>query len=79
VQGVGFRFAAERIALSLDIKGWVRNNPEGTVEVLAEGEEKDLVIFMDKIKKAMGNYIENTRVNWEDYAGKLDSFGIKFY
>lgn len=38
VQGVGFRFSTRAKALSLGLKGWVRNLPNGGVEVLAEGE-----------------------------------------
>jgi acylphosphatase len=37
VQGVGFRWFVEREAHILQIAGWVRNNPDGTVEVLAQG------------------------------------------
>ena len=39
VQGVYFRAAAMREARRLGITGWVRNRPDGTVEVVAEGEE----------------------------------------
>ena len=39
VQGVGFRFFAERAAGSAGVRGWVRNLPDGSVETVAEGEE----------------------------------------
>src|SRR3954466_8217057 len=39
VQGVGFRFFVEREARKLGIIGWVRNNPDGAVEVLATGTQ----------------------------------------
>jgi acylphosphatase len=38
VQGVGFRYYAERVASRDGIHGWVRNLPDGRVEVFAEGE-----------------------------------------
>ena len=79
VQGVGFRFTAERVAVSLNLTGWAMNAPDGSVEVLAEGEEKDLVSFIDKIKRAMNHYIRSTRVNWQEYKGEFGSFGIRFY
>ena len=37
VQGVNFRAATQREAQRLDLAGWVRNRPDGSVEVLAEG------------------------------------------
>jgi len=39
VQGVGYRFWAERAAATLGIRGWVRNRGDGTVELLATGSE----------------------------------------
>jgi len=39
VQGVGFRFFAERTARGLGLRGWVRNRPDGSVETVAEGED----------------------------------------
>ena len=50
VQGVGYRFATQRIARALDVHGWVRNLPDGTVEVRAQGESSavaDLVSFLN--------------------------------
>lgn len=40
VQGVCFRAATEEMALSLDLKGWVCNRPDGKVEALLEGDEE---------------------------------------
>jgi acylphosphatase len=42
VQGVGFRWFVEREAHILGIAGWVRNNPDGGVEVLAQGTRDQL-------------------------------------
>lgn len=42
VQGVFFRASARQMALELGLSGWVRNRPDGTVEILAEGEESRL-------------------------------------
>jgi acylphosphatase len=42
VQGVGFRWFVEREAHMLGIAGWVRNNPDGSVEVLAQGSRDQL-------------------------------------
>ncbi|HSL20681.1 MAG TPA: acylphosphatase [Vicinamibacterales bacterium] len=45
VQGVGFRFFAEDQARAEGLSGYVRNLPDGRVEVLAEGEEESVARF----------------------------------
>jgi acylphosphatase len=45
VQGVGFRFFTERAALREGLHGWVRNTPDGTVEVEVEGEAEAVARF----------------------------------
>jgi acylphosphatase len=47
VQGVGFRFAIEREALSRGVAGWVRNSPDGTVEAVFEGDREDVEALVD--------------------------------
>ncbi|MCX8029816.1 MAG: acylphosphatase [Brevinematales bacterium] len=42
VQGVGFRYFVQRNASKLGLKGWVRNVEDGSVEVLAYGDEKSI-------------------------------------
>ncbi len=47
VQGVFFRASTKEKADELDIKGWVRNEPDGSVLIEAEGEEGKLKEFLD--------------------------------
>ena len=51
VQGVGFRFFAERAAREAGVKGWVRNAHDGSVETLVEGEEEAVARYLDRIRK----------------------------
>jgi len=51
VQGVGFRFFAERAARELGVRGWVRNRPDGSVEALAEGDDAALETFIERLKR----------------------------
>jgi acylphosphatase len=51
VQGVGFRFFAERAARELNLRGWVRNLPDGSVEAVAEGEEDALMRFVERLRQ----------------------------
>jgi len=50
VQGVGFRYFVLHKAEELQINGWVRNSPDGKVEIEAEGAEEQLSTFIDWIK-----------------------------
>lgn len=47
VQGVGFRFYTTKKAVELNITGYVQNKPDGSVYIEAEGEEIDLLTFID--------------------------------
>jgi acylphosphatase len=50
VQGVGFRFFVEREAHTLGIAGWVRNNFDGSVEILATGTQEQLSALRAKLQ-----------------------------
>ena len=51
VQGVGFRWFVEREAHMLGIAGWVRNNADGTVEILAMGTHEQLLGFRSRLRQ----------------------------
>jgi len=51
VQGVGFRWFVEREAHILQIAGWVRNNSDGTVEVLAQGTRDQLLGLRARLRE----------------------------
>jgi acylphosphatase len=59
VQGVGFRFTAERLAQRFAVSGWVRNLDDGRVEVVAEGEPSELDAYLDAIATAMHGKIRD--------------------
>lgn len=80
VQGVWFRESAKRKALSLGVCGWVRNLPDGTVEVVAEGEEdkvRELVKWCHKGPPAAK--VTNVRAKEEEYIGEFDDFRVVYY
>ena len=51
VQGVGFRWFVEREAHMLGIAGWVRNNHDGSVEVLAQGTRDELAGLHSRLRE----------------------------
>ena len=51
VQGVGYRYFVERVASGLNVAGWVRNNEDSTVEVLAMGTAEQLADLKQQLLK----------------------------
>ena len=49
VQGVGFRWSLKQIAKGFDVVGWVRNLPDGRVELQATGDEAEVRAFINAI------------------------------
>jgi acylphosphatase len=52
VQGVGFRFTVRHIAKGFDVTGWVRNLPDGRVELQVTGEEDEVRAFLDQVTQS---------------------------
>jgi len=79
VQGVGFRFTAENIALSLGLAGWVKNLLDGRVEVVCEGDEATLVQFLEKMRSGpMKPYLRGVETSWLEATGEFRDFTIRF-
>ena len=51
VQGVGYRYSTRRWALEVGVRGWVRNRHDGSVEVLAQGEEAALTELLALLRQ----------------------------
>ncbi|HEX17001.1 MAG TPA: acylphosphatase [Thermoplasmatales archaeon] len=79
VQGVWFRANTKEKARQLNLKGWVRNLPDGRVEALFEGE-KEMVEEMIKWchKGPPLAEVEKVEVEYRDYEGKFDDFSILY-
>jgi acylphosphatase len=52
VQGVGFRFTVRHIAKGFDVTGWVRNLPDGRVELRVTGDEEEVRAFLDQVAQS---------------------------
>ncbi|MBU1061197.1 MAG: acylphosphatase [Candidatus Omnitrophica bacterium] len=79
VQGVGFRYTAQDVARGLGLNGWVKNLRDSGVELVCEGEEKELKAFLDSVKNGfLRNYIVNADVTWEESTREFHGFDIRF-
>jgi len=78
VQGVGFRFHVQRRAARLDLRGWVTNEPDGTVRCLAEGSRADLETLLTILRTGpSGARVDRVALSWGTATGALGAFGIR--
>jgi acylphosphatase len=78
VQGVGFRFTAHRMAHRHQLTGFVRNLPDGTVEMLVQGPAEDINACIRDIKDYFGDYLIETRILEISPDPKCKDFRITF-
>jgi len=79
VQGVGFRVTARHVASSFTgLSGWVRNEADGSVMMVVEGEGADIQECLDELRQRMGRNIVRERVEWDDAAGGFEGFEIRY-
>jgi acylphosphatase len=77
VQGVFFRREVTRVARRIGVTGWVRNLPDGSVEVIAEGDTQKLdeLVQFCRIGPS-GARVKNVGVEWSDFKGEFRGFRI---
>ncbi len=79
VQGVFFRASACEQATLLGITGWVRNRPDGKVEILAEGETKQLEEFISWCQQGPPRArVTRVEVSWEPFQGEFRRFVVQY-
>ena len=78
VQGVGFRYFAQRAAVSRQLTGWVRNLRDGSVETEVEGPEEALQAYLLELTEgpAFGR-VTDVEQTWEEADGQYDDFRIR--
>jgi acylphosphatase len=78
VQGVGFRWFVEREAHILGIKGWVRNNHDGSVEVLAQGTRDQLAGLHSRLREGpRAARVDGVEVSEASPVAGMSSFRIE--
>ncbi|MEM5777265.1 MAG: acylphosphatase [Candidatus Aenigmatarchaeota archaeon] len=77
VQGVNFRWNTKLMADKLGIKGWVKNLPDGRVEIVAEGDDERIDIFLKYVKKGpLLAKVEKIELKEEVYKNEFKKFLI---
>jgi acylphosphatase len=77
VQGVGFRYSVRSVATGFDVTGWVRNLPDGGVELIAEGAKDELEAFRQAIRESgLDHFIRHEDVSWQEARSEFRGFEI---
>ena len=78
VQGVGFRYFTLSIANELGLFGWVRNMPDGSVQLVAEGPKEQLNKFVSRLRIGPhSGHVDDFRHSWQAYRAEFDRFEIR--
>ncbi|HVR60865.1 MAG TPA: acylphosphatase, partial [Polyangia bacterium] len=78
VQGVGYRATTAQQARRLALAGWVRNLPDGSVEVMAEGGDLAVLGFLEYLRRGPGGArVTNVETDWAEATGDFSGFEIR--
>lgn len=80
VQGVGFRYFTQHTAMDYEITGWVKNETDGSVYAEAYGDDENINLFLDKVKKGPSRFAKVSNMAIEEFSEKPDftSFDVKY-
>lgn len=77
VQGVGFRYTTQNIASGFDVRGYVKNLPDGRVELVAEGSLAEIEAFLAEIRRHFSDHIRDEKADVRAATGQFNEFGIR--
>lgn len=79
VQGVGYRYYARHHAFHLDLKGYVKNLPNGDVQSYVEGDRGMIEEYIKLLRAGpRSSRVTDVVVNWEPYSGNYKNFLVTF-
>jgi acylphosphatase len=78
VQGVGFRYNVHRMAGRYEISGFVRNLPDRTVEMVAQGLQSDVQQYIDEIREYYGRSIREVKATEITPDPRYHDFRIRY-
>lgn len=77
VQGVGFRYTTNNIAKQFAVNGFVRNRPNGSVELIVEGSENETERFLETIRLHFEDFIDDETIEAFPATGEFSRFEIR--
>ena len=77
VQGVGFRYTVADLAKDFDVRGYVRNMPDGRVELVAEGDEAEIARLLARVGEKMEGFIKSRTDADSPANGEFKDFSIR--
>ena len=77
VQGVGFRYTVQNLALKSNVRGYVKNLPDGRVQLIMEGPGPDLANLLDDIQQKMNGFIKRVDIDDSPPTNEFQRFCIK--
>jgi acylphosphatase len=78
VQGVGFRYSCYRMAAGYEVTGFVRNLPDGSVELWAQGPANEVEAYLGAVEAYFGNAIRESTVNTTPMNPRYERFEIAY-
>jgi len=77
VQGVGFRYTAQRLANQLSLTGWTRNLSDGRVEIVVEGSKDTIQDFLSLLDEHFHQYVKKRDVDYTEITRGSSVFEIQ--
>ncbi len=77
VQGVGFRCTAHNIAMQHNVNGFVRNLPDGRVEMVLEGPKDEIEEVVNELSHRLDGFIKHIDQTVQPPTGEFDQFHIR--
>lgn len=78
VQGVGFRYTTAQAARPLAVTGYVRNLPDGRVELVAEGQTSEIDRLLADVREQLGNHIRSEQTDTRPATGQYSDFRVAY-
>jgi acylphosphatase len=77
VQGVGFRYTTQNIAMCHNVGGYVRNLPDGRVELVMEGDEREMDGVLSHLSRKMSAFVRDMEAVSAPATGEFEQFYIR--